>query len=73
MARWLVTVQGDPDGTVLRRVLESLGVGDLDDLDPIPSDGDQVVEVEGPDDLPARAADVPEVRAVHPSSEMTLY
>lgn len=73
MARWLLTIRGAPDPGTLRRVLQALNVEQDDDLDPIPSDGDHVVEVEGPDDLPARAEGVPEVRAVHPCSEMTLY
>jgi hypothetical protein len=70
---WLVTIKANLDPAALRDVLESVGVEDLDDLEPIPSDGDQVVAVEGPRDLPDRAALVPEIRAVHPSSEMTLY
>jgi hypothetical protein len=73
MARWLVTIRGALDPEKLRRVLEALNIEPDDDLDPIPSNGDHVVEVEGPDDLPARAERVPEVRAVHPCSEMTLY
>lgn len=70
---WLVTINGELDSRTLRTVLARAGGEKLDDLDPIPLDGDQVVEVEGPSDLPDRAAAIPEIRAVHPSSELTLY
>lgn len=70
---WLVTIKGELAPRTLRTVLARCGGEKLDDLDPIPLDGDQVVEVEGPHDLPDRAAAVPEIRAVHPSSELTLY
>jgi len=70
---WLVTFKGDVAPGAMRAILERVGVTHLDDIDPIPCDGDQVVEVEGPRDLPDRAAAVPEIRAVHPSSEMSLY
>ena len=70
---WLVTIEGELAPRTLRTVLARAGVEKLYDLDSIPLDGDQVVEVEGPRDLPDRAAAVPEIRAVHPSSEVTLY
>lgn len=70
---WLVTIKGELDPRSLRTVLARCGGEMLDKLDPIPLDGDQVVEIEGPRDLPDRAAAVPEIRAVHPSSELTLY
>lgn len=71
--QWLVTIKGELDPRTLRTVLERAGGEKLDQLDPIPLDGDQVVEVEGPRDLPDRAAAVPEIRTVHPSSEVILY
>ena len=70
---WLVTIKGELDPRTMRTVLARCGGERLYDLDPIPLDGDQVVEVEGPRDLPDRAAAVPEIRAVHLSSELTLY
>ena len=70
---WLVTIKGELDPRTLRTVLARAGVEKLYNLDSIPLDGDQVVEVEGPSDLPDCAAAVPEIRAVHPSSEVTLY
>jgi hypothetical protein len=70
---WLVTFKGDLAPSAMRAILERIGATHLDDIDPLPSDGDQVVEVQGPRDLPDRAAAVPEIRAVHPSSEMSLY
>ena len=73
MARWLLTIGGAPDPATLRRVLAALSIDEDDALDPVPSNGDHVIEVEAPGDLPARARAVPEVRAVHPSSEMTPY
>ena len=70
---WLVTVKADLKQDRLKEVLHALGVEALDDLDPIPIDGDAVVEVEGPKDLGRRAVGVPEIMAVHPSSDVTLY
>ena len=70
---WLVTINGELNPRTLRTVLERCGSEKLDDLHPVPLDGNQVVEVEGPRDLPDRAAAVPEIRAVHPSSELSLY
>lgn len=73
LMRWLVTIDAEVTLEQIRSLLKGLGVEGQDDLEPIPLDGEQVVEVEGPKDLPARASKVPSIRAVHPSSEMTLY
>lgn len=70
---WLVTVKADLEPEKLKDVLSRLGVEETEDLDPVPLDGDAVVEVDGPRDLPDQAAGVPEVVAVHPSSDLTLY
>ena len=70
---WLVTVKADLKRDRLIAVLQALGVESLDDLDPIPIDGDAVVEVEGPKDLSRRAIGIAEIVAVHPSSDFSLY
>lgn len=72
--KWLLTVSKDMSKARLREVLEPSGVTISDSVAMIPmDDGDVVVEVEGPADLPQRVKGTPGVKEVHPSSEMTLY
>ena len=71
---WLLTTKADLPAERLDRLLRDLGAQMPEGAAPVPLDkGEQTVEVEGPRDLPARARARPEVLAVHPSSELTLY
>ena len=72
--QWLVTTAGNTDLQVLIGILRKLDCTVADDAAPVPLDRDEkVLEVEGPADLPQRAAPVPEIHGVYPSSELTLY
>ena len=71
--KWLVTLKADPGKTRLDEILRSAGSRLEQHTTIIPMEGDVVVEVEGPADFPSRVKQAPEVKAVHPSSDMTLY
>ncbi len=72
--KWLLTVREGTNRSRLREVLAPSGATVAEDAPMIPmDDGDVVIEVEGPADLPLKIKDAPEVKDVHPSSEMTLY
>jgi len=72
--KWLVTT---PKGIDVGRLIERLsafGCTADPDLAPIPlDDNEQVIEVDGPKDLPARASGESQILKVSPNSEMTLY
>lgn len=71
--KWLVTLKADPGKARLDEILRSAGSRLDDNTAIIPMEGDVVVEVEGPADFPGRVKQAPEVKAVHPSSDLTLY
>ncbi|MGB9366798.1 MAG: hypothetical protein WCE79_12390 [Xanthobacteraceae bacterium] len=71
--KWIVTLESGIKHESVKRILEATGSSAEEDAPMIPVDGDVTVEVEGPSDLPKRAREHPEVKAVHPSSELTLY
>ena len=70
--KWLLTVSVDVDKfTVSGRLAEH---GAVVEYDPIPlGDGEQVLEVDGPDDLPRRLDSQAWVKRVNTNSEQTLY
>ena len=72
--KWLLTLKAHPGKARLDEMLSSAG-SKLDENEAmIPmAEGDVVVEVEGPADFPDRVKGAPEVLAVHPSSDLTLY
>jgi hypothetical protein len=71
--KWLVTLKADPGKARLDEILRSAGSRLDENAAMIPVESDVVVEVEGPADFPDRVKAAPEVRAVHPSSDLTLY
>ena len=72
--KWLVTIPAGLDIKRVRAKLSALGCSADDDQEPIPLDNnEQVIEVEGPRDLPKRAAREHEILKVSPSSDLTLY
>jgi hypothetical protein len=72
--KWLITIKEHTSKSRLRELLRPSGSTLVEDVPMVPmEDGDVVVEVEGPADLPQRIKAAPEVKAVHPSSEMVLY
>jgi hypothetical protein len=72
--RWLVTTRAGADLESVRAKLSALGASADEAQEPIPLDRDeQVIEVEGPPDLPARLSLDDDVRKISPSSEMTYY
>lgn len=72
--KWLVTLDQNADLAAVWERLRSLGCTGDDTQSPIPLDaGEKAIELEGPEDLPARMHGVPHVRGVYPSSEITLY
>jgi hypothetical protein len=71
--KWLLTLKAHPGTARLDEMLRSAGSRLEENAAIIPMEGDVVVEVEGPADFPSRVKEAPEVKAVHPSSDMTLY
>ena len=72
--KWLVTIPVGLDIKQLQAKLAALGCSADKDLEPIPLDNsEQVIEVEGPRDLPKRAAAEHEILKVSPSSDLTLF
>jgi hypothetical protein len=73
VARWLLTIGKDADLSALRREVAARG-GTIDPEPAIPLDADeQVVEADGPDDLPHRLRDHPAIRKVSPDSPKFPY
>lgn len=73
MVRWLVTTGADADLDELRTTLEGLGCEVSGDA-PTPLGDEQVIQVVGPEDLPARVpTDSTPVKGVYPDSQMELY
>lgn len=71
--RWLVTTPADADLQELRTTLEGLGC-EVSDAPPTPLGEEQVLQVVGPDDLPAKVpAGSASVKGVYPDSQMELY
>lgn len=71
--RWLLTTRHGIEPAELQRELEPLGVR-VELTAPIPLGDEQVVEAEGPDDLPARLEGRTSlVRHVHPDSGIEPY
>jgi hypothetical protein len=71
--RWLITTAKGADLQELGAAIAAQG-GSVGDDPPIPLDGgEQVIEAEGPDDLPARVGEHPAVVRVHPDSPKHPY
>ena len=70
---WLVTFAKSVTPDERNRVLVDMSCQVDDEAEPIEIDNDVVVEVEGPADLPERGRSIPGVKAIHPSSEYSLY
>jgi len=71
--RWLITTPAEGDLDELRRAVAAQG-GTVADDPPIPlGDGEQVVEADGPDDLPVRLRGHPAVKKVSPDSPKHPY
>lgn len=69
----MITTSQDGDLDQLRKNVADQG-GTVADEPPVPLDrGEQVVEAEGPDDLPERLRGHREVRKVSPNSDIDLY
>lgn len=71
--KWLVTLEADIDAAQLQELLRPLDSTLLADTPMIPMGKEFVIEVEGPDNLANRIGVVSGIKAVHPSSEITLY
>ena len=72
--KWLVTTPAGVDLHQLLARLVTLGCSADEEQAPIPLDEtEQVIQVEGPRDLPKRAAGEREILKVSPDSELTLY
>ena len=72
MKRWLITTRENEDLDVLGAAVAETG-GRLTGASPVPLDrGEQVVEAEGPDDLPQTLESHPAVRKVSPDSPLEL-
>jgi hypothetical protein len=73
LKRWLITTGADEDLDSLRETVAEQG-GKLADSPPTPLDrGEQVVEAEGPDDLPEKLESDPAVRKVSPDSPIEFF
>jgi hypothetical protein len=71
--RWLITTPKESDLEDLRHAIAAHG-GAVGDDPPIPLGADeQVVEVDGPDDLPARLGDHPAVLKISPDTPKHPY
>lgn len=72
--RWLITTKRTIDLKSLLKDLDDLGCDSQSRGDPIPLDSDeQVIEIEGPNDILERAKSKPSILAIHPSSEMEHF
>lgn len=72
MKKWLITTKTCVDPAQLNSKLSALGCQQTSP--PIPlDDNEQVIEVEGPNDLPAKAESEVEILKINPSSDMELY
>ena len=71
--RWLITMSTVAEENEWKRLLEDLSCEVDEGVEPIPLDHEFVIEVDGPSDLPKRCEQQPNVSAVYPSSEMSLY
>jgi hypothetical protein len=73
VARWLLTIGKDADLSALRRDVAERGGSINPDL-AIPLDlNEQLVEADGPEDLPQRLQDHPAIRKVSPESQKFPY
>lgn len=73
MKNWLVTTSTEHDLDTLRDEVAALG-GKLSDAPPVPLDeGEQAVEVVGPDDLGEKLSENPGVRRVNEDSAIQMY
>ncbi len=70
---WLVTFEKSVTSDERSKVLTDMACQVDDEAEPIEIDDDVVIEVEGPSDLVERGRSVSVVKAIHPSSEYTLY
>jgi hypothetical protein len=74
IVKWLVVVDSGKLDAELPALLEEASAHAVASSDPIPlSDAETSVEVEGPQDLPARLEGHSAVKGVYPSSDLTLY
>lgn len=72
--KWLVTLDQNGDLPAVWKELRSVGgVGNESQLPTPLDDGERVIEVEGPHDLPAKARNLPHVRGIYPNSDLTPY
>lgn len=70
---WLVTFAKSVTPEERNKILTDMACQVDDEAEPVEIDDDVVIEVEGPSDLPKRGRSIAAVKAVHPSSEYTLY
>jgi hypothetical protein len=71
---WLVTIASGADPRTVAEALAAIGASVDRNQTPIPLDqGEQVITVQAPEDLPSRARAVPGIIRVNPSSGLTLY
>lgn len=70
---WLVTFAKSVTPNERDKVLKDMECHVDEAAQPIEIDDDIVIEVSGPSNLPERGRFVAAVRAVHPSSDYTLY
>ena len=72
--KWLITTPAGVDLSEIWARLAALGCSADENQEPIPlDDTEQVIQVDGPRDLPKRTAGEPRILKVHPDSELTLY
>jgi hypothetical protein len=71
--RWLITTTSREDIGELRRRIAQRG-GETNEDPPVPIGTDeQVLQADGPPDLPELLADDPAVRGVHPDSDYGTF
>ena len=73
MRHWLITTSKEIDLAELRQAITAQGGTVGDDLPMSLGDEEQVVEADGPDDLPARLQEHPAVLKVSPDSPKHPY
>jgi len=72
--KWLVVIDSKMGRAALPMLLKKASAHAVESSEPIPlSNTELSVEVEGPDDLPARLESHRAVKGVYPSSDLTLY
>ncbi len=70
---WLITVSIESEPESIEEALNELGA-EMSGADPVPMGDDELaITITGPADLPSKVAPGSVIKAVYPSSDLTLF